>query len=631
MSWHFKFPVYRWYLIALIWAFGPITGGINAQEIPELVTKNWLSEHLKPETPRLIFTNDVELQLRKKLGQDSITRQFYASVKAHADYCLTQPPLSYQKVGRRLLLLSRKALKRLLSLSLVYRIEKEELYLKRLEAEMLTLCYFPDWNPDHFLDVAEMAAGIALGVDWCGQDLSAQVVDTAKRALLEKALKPGIGVTNSNWWWDSKHNWNLVCHGGLAIAAMVVFEEEPDIASYIINRTIEKFPLGLLPYQPEGAYNEGPSYWFYATDYLTLALSAFETGLGTDFGFLDTPGVVRSAAFSEVAAGPSGDYYNYFDASKAGYHSFMHIGLLSWFGNRKGFRPSNQAVTEALKELPLPEEPKVRFNTIYLLNYVQLKEALPSPEFEQTWVAKGDAPIVVFQPQNPNGMFLAAKGGSAYDNHGNMDAGSFILEWQKVRFAIDLGNQDYTELERTIGVGALWDRSQNSPRWGLLTKNNFGHSTLTVNSEKHLVEGRALISQAKTEHPAPQVSLDLSPVFGAGLEGAIRSFERKNDREFIIKDNVRFSDLTHTLTWQWVTDAEVKTEGAIIYLQKEGKTIELHILEPERFNIKVENLDPPPSKFDKVVPNLKCIKVEMETKQLSGQSTTIKVKVTGKE
>ena len=45
---------------------------------------------------------------------------------------------------------------------------------------------------------------------------------------------------------------------------------------------------------------------------------------------------MESALFSQVLAGPSGEYYNYFDAGLEGFHSLAHFGLLSWFSHRSG-------------------------------------------------------------------------------------------------------------------------------------------------------------------------------------------------------------------------------------------------------------------------------------------------------
>lgn len=64
-------------------------------------------------------------------------------------------------------------------------------------------------------------------------------------------------------------------------------------------------------------------------------------------------------------------------------------------------------------------------------------------------------------------------------NHGNMDGGSFVFELKGVRRSFDPGNQPYAGLEQVDFN--LWTNCQDCDRWKLLTKNDFGHSTLSVN------------------------------------------------------------------------------------------------------------------------------------------------------
>ena len=133
-------------------------------------------------------------------------------------------PLVRQMRGRRLLGVSREAVRRLSTLALAYRFEREESYLHRLEEELKAVCSFSDWNPSHFLDVAEMAAGVALALDWAGEWISQEVNEMARFALVNKALKPGLASSSDNWWITTDNNWNLVCHGGLSLAALAVYE-----------------------------------------------------------------------------------------------------------------------------------------------------------------------------------------------------------------------------------------------------------------------------------------------------------------------------------------------------------------------------------------------------------------------
>ena len=99
------------------------------------------------------------------------------------------------------------------------------------------------------------------------------------------------------------------------------------------------------------------------------------------------------------------------------------------------------------------------------------------------WKGGGANPIVVFMggENDPRHYYFGGKGGRGTVNHGNMDGGSFIFELNGVRWVVDPGNQNYNDLEKT-GFD-LWNKKQNSDRWTLLTKNNFGHSTISVNNQ----------------------------------------------------------------------------------------------------------------------------------------------------
>ena len=55
-------------------------------------------------------------------------------------------------------------------LSYGYRMTKDPAILKRAELELLAISKFSDWNPSHFLDVAEMTMAAAIGYDWLYSD-----------------------------------------------------------------------------------------------------------------------------------------------------------------------------------------------------------------------------------------------------------------------------------------------------------------------------------------------------------------------------------------------------------------------------------------------------------------------------
>ena len=47
-------------------------------------------------------------------------------------------------------------------------------YALRAQKEMIAAAAFDDWNPSHFLDVAEMTTALAFGYDWLYDELDPQ-------------------------------------------------------------------------------------------------------------------------------------------------------------------------------------------------------------------------------------------------------------------------------------------------------------------------------------------------------------------------------------------------------------------------------------------------------------------------
>ena len=69
------------------------------------------------------------------------------------------------------------------------------------------------------------------------------------------------------------------------------------------------------------------------------------------------------------------------------------------------------------------------------------------------------------------------KAGSPSVNHGHMDIGSFVMEAEGVRWAFDLGVQNYNSLE-SKGI-KVFGKDQDAQRWSILRMNNYFHNTLT--------------------------------------------------------------------------------------------------------------------------------------------------------
>jgi hypothetical protein len=586
------------------------------------ISVNYIKSNLRKSSPKLILTRAIEKKLKSKLKTDPLVKNYYAAMKLNADQILKEPLLTRNMIGRRLLATSREMLYRMNILGMVYRMEKNPAILKRIDEEVKAVCNFSDWNPSHFLDVAEMSLAIALAVDWAGEALPKTTVELAKSALIEKGIKPSYPEENVPGWVNGTNNWNQVCNGGMIAASIIIADKDPVLAAKTISRSLEGMPNALKQYGPDGLYPEGATYWGYGTSFSVATSSLLVSAFGTDFGIAKYPAFVESADFRLLSVAPSGWYYNFADCGDKG-ESSGDI-TLAWFAQQTG----NPLYLEREKFLQAPED-MGKLSRLAGAGLVWLSQFEPKNETQLplAWKGEGENPVVFFRggPDDPRQYYFGGKGGRATVSHGNMDAGSFIFELDGIRWVIDPGNQSYHEIEKT-GFN-LWGNCQNCQRWQLLTKNNYGHSTLTVNDSLHVNTGFASLTDFK-KGDKPEATFDMKNVFGGKLSGATRRFVKENGHSILIEDKIQVNDSTQSITWQLITAADVEiTKGGAI-LKQEGKQLELENLSHPDLMVSVISLDPPPLELDRKIENLKRIEIRLPAYLFPKGEDTIRVRLT---
>lgn len=397
---------------------------------------------LRKEHPRLLFTAKDWTAFEKRVRRRADDPQFDAllsRLEKNARTMLAAPPLERKLTGRRLLGVSRDALRRVVTLAVVYRATHDEAYARRAERDMLAVAAFEDWNPSHFLDVAEMTAALALGYDWLHEKLSHETRSTIRRAIVEKGLREGVDPKlKRNSWHRRENNWNQVCLGGLSLGALAIAEDEPELSRAMLNTARAGIIHGLKPYAPDGIYPEGPGYWSYGTSYQVLLIAALESALGTDWGLCASPGFLASASAQLHLTGPTGRQFNFSDCGNQRFFD----PILYWFAKK---------LDNPVLASPPNLKSKGRFLPLTALWWPDngLARANTAPDLPLAWKGDGVNPVAVFRSSwtDPNALYLACKAGAANAPHGHMDAGSFIFEADGVRWAVDLGMQSYESLE----------------------------------------------------------------------------------------------------------------------------------------------------------------------------------------
>ena len=605
------------------------TNEIEPLKLNNPFSVEYLKKTLRKSHPRLVLNSKIEKNLKKKLKTDPVVQNFYKAIKLNAESVFEKPiinldiPLEERSQNNQLDI-SRDLLHRLNMLAMVYRIEHDPRMLDRINQEVIAACNFPTWYPKHFLDVGEISLAIALAIDWTEGDLPQSTVDLAKKSLIEKGIKPSWpeGADHSHWAY-SKSNWNQVCNGGMVAASIAIAEIDPKLAAKTIYRAIDGMVNALHEYGPDGVYPEGATYWGYGTSFSVITAAMFESAFGTDFGMLNYPAFKESAVFRMLSNAPSGLMYNFADSgTKRGTNGDL---TLAWFASKTG----NKTFFEKDLFLKDPQEMGELSRTagaslVWMAQYEEKsEESIPT-----AWKGDGANPVVFFTggENDPHNYYFGGKGGRGTVNHGNMDGGSFVFELNGVRWSVDPGRTSYGRIERT-GFD-LWGRCQECDRWKLMNKHNFGHSTLSVNNQLHVVDGKATIIDFK-KGDNPEVTIDMSPTFEGQLASAKRKFMKESPTSLLIEDEIEISDETDLITWQLMTLADVELVKGGAILRQDGKTLKIDNLSHPELTFSIISLDPTPLELDIPIKDLKRLELRIPAWILEEKPEVIRIRLSG--
>src|SRR6266849_3878213 len=180
---------------------------------------------IRPEHPRLILTQSDWERLRAGIKSDPVKSSWLEDLRRAAEAQMQRPRTKYRLDNNQLLFKSREGLTQLSMFGALYRLTGEKRYAQAAKEEMLAVTSFPDWNPAHFLDTGEMTAAVAIGYDWIYDALDSGERKNIEAAIVRLGLQPGLkAYEKPDWWTQNPNNWNIVCHGGLALGALTVAE-----------------------------------------------------------------------------------------------------------------------------------------------------------------------------------------------------------------------------------------------------------------------------------------------------------------------------------------------------------------------------------------------------------------------
>ncbi|WP_436415500.1 heparinase II/III domain-containing protein [Petrimonas sp.] len=545
------------------------------------------TENNKNGHPRILLLEGEEKQIKDLIAADATWKKMHNTIIEECNTILTKPELERVMVGRRLLGTSRELLKRVFYLSYGYRMTGDVRYFNKAEKEMLAVSRFSDWNPSHFLDVAEMTMGVAIGYDWLYAALSDNSKSLIKEAILNKGLNPSKD-SKYNSWLKVENNWNQVCNAGMTFGALAIQEDYPVLANEIIERAFKSIPLSMDAYKPDGVYPEGYGYWGYGTTFTILFLNAVEKALGSDRGLSLSAGFLQTADFIKHMITPTARNFNWSDNG-------LGAGLspaMFWFAEKtknpsvlwsgKQFlEADNFSRYKGIRELPAI---MIWGKNILLSNITEPKEKF--------WAGQGDNPVAMMRTSwsDPNAIYLGFKTGSASVNHGHMDIGSFVMEADGVRWASDPGMQDYESLE-SKGM-SIFGRTQDAQRWTIYRMNNHSHNVITINGQLQQVKGYGKIDKFSGTEGFNFAMSDISSVYEGQMKKVVRGVAIKDYKYVVVRDEVETLGNSTKLKWAIFTFADVEIGNKSAVLTLNNKKLHVKIQGPKDIVMKTWSTAP---------------------------------------
>lgn len=380
--------------------------------------------------PRLYYHKEDIERVKSLAASDQFAKPTYDYIISEANKVLTTNILKYALDGAGLRVSNMHTFggSQAQRLALAYLFTADPKYVDRFVKQLDEMATWPDWGADrHFLDVGIGASGIAMCFDAMYDALTEQQRDKIYSSVKKYALDPAITQMRKNKSWTlAINNWNGICNGGVLEAALAFYEYDPTTHAEIISRAINNMPIYLRTLEPDGASEEGISYWSYGISNTIMSLEALKCNLGQTYGIADFDGVKKTGWHPYDMAGPVGTI----SIGDAPLNIGVQSIVASYFWFPYHFNDASLAKTHYDRLNARNASRLVKMNDwIDLLFYdPNLIAQGASVSTALSKEIKGINYAFVKENNDINGFYAGFHGGDNAANHGHIDAGAFYIQ-----------------------------------------------------------------------------------------------------------------------------------------------------------------------------------------------------------
>ncbi|MBR3761782.1 MAG: discoidin domain-containing protein [Lachnospiraceae bacterium] len=504
-------------------------------------------------------------------GSNLYITKWASDVISRADSLAEQDVVFYElRDGVRLLYVSRDVLERMYAFGMAYQLTQDKKYAERAYKELEAVSNFPDWHPSHTLDVAEMAAAVAVGYDWMYDAFTDEQRKVIEEGIYNNAFYDAVnmfqdGVGPFKNIVKDESNWNTVITGGLTMAALATMDVYPEIASSVLEDCVRASENYLANFAPYGAWYEGPNYWDYTVQYMTKAFDSLETVLGTDLRLGTAEGISTAARYMVNLQGDGG-LFTYGD----GGNTTIYTPEMIWMSNAYNDPDITKVIFSKTGGAMSNGEHMALALLWYDTSIVPGEVNLPLDA-----IYESDGTVSLHDSfATGETTFVGYHAGDNRASHGHLDAGSFVFDSAGVRWVVELGQDNYNQ-------PGYWDDEDHGARWNIFRLRAEAHSTLVINStadQDQEVNSFSTVNLESKERGAI-IRSDLTEAYSVNASKVNRGLQlTDNRRSLVIRDEITLKKENSEVYWFMLSDADIEIEGNTATLTKNNKKLKMEYI-----------------------------------------------------
>jgi hypothetical protein len=203
----------------------------------------------------------------------------------------------------------------------------------------------------------------------------------------------------------------------------------------------------------------------------------------------------------------------------------------------------------------------------------------------------GVADIATFRSawNDLNAIFVGVKAGETDEHHKHLDLGSFVMDADGQRWAMDLGGDSDGGSYTLPSYGDI-----KGTRWTYFRTNNHGHNTVTPGDGLQSIHIAAPITKYGSTAERGFAIVDLTPIYPNAAASLHRGVALLDRARVLVQDEYQPSQSNLPLHWVMITRAkiDVAADGHSATLTSGGRTLRVDLLEPAEAKLSVGSTKP---------------------------------------